>query len=326
MSTGCDGGGIQGGIEFEDGGQLGKVQQFADQIAGGSQLNRALARLRRQGNRYECSEASGVDQFHATEVDHDSTGLGRKLGKFTGQRGSFSAIRDSAFAADHSDVFGYSGFETQLQLPLLILTVWALLFPQCACRRSAHNLLCDGLDDLGPLRDCEKFVNKNFGRNPKRKQGYCEFGSIFSGVGISEKKFLPRHFKLLCRILKGGVLYFALVFGAGFMLGTIRTLWVVPRFGTRIAELMEMPIMLIVTIVAARWIALHLAVPFAPLARLGMGAIALVLLLVAEFGLVLWLRGLSIREYLASRDPVSQTVYYLMLGMFAIMPFLIARR
>jgi len=67
-------------------------------------------------------------------------------------------------------------------------------------------------------------------------------------------------------------------------------------------------------------------VPFAPLARLGMGAIALVLLLVAEFGLVLWLRGLSIREYLASRDPVSQTVYYLMLGMFAIMPFLIARR
>ena len=48
--------------------------------------------------------------------------------------------------------------------------------------------------------------------------------------------------------------------------------------------------------------------------------------LVAEFGLVLWLRGLSIREYLASRDPVSQTVYYLMLGMFAIMPFLIARR
>jgi hypothetical protein len=26
-------------------------------------------------------------------------------------------------------------------------------------------------------------------------------------------------------ILKAGVLYFALVFGAGFVLGTIRTLW-----------------------------------------------------------------------------------------------------
>jgi hypothetical protein len=52
------------------------------------------------------------------------------------------------------------------------------------------------------------------------------------------------------QVVKAGALYFALVFGAGFLLGTIRTLWVVPRVGTRTAELMEMPIMLIVTIVA----------------------------------------------------------------------------
>ena len=60
-------------------------------------------------------------------------------------------------------------------------------------------------------------------------------------------------------ILNAGVLYFALVFGAGFVLGTIRTLWVVPRVGTRMAELMETPIMLVVTIVAARWTVLRLA-------------------------------------------------------------------
>ena len=36
---------------------------------------------------------------------------------------------------------------------------------------------------------------------------------------------------------KAGVLYFAVVFGAGFALGTIRTLWIVPRVGTRLAEL-----------------------------------------------------------------------------------------
>jgi len=132
--------------------------------------------------------------------------------------------------------------------------------------------------------------------------------------------------QIVMPILKAGVLYFALVFGAGFVLGTIRTLWVVPRFGMRNAELMETPIMLVVTIVAARWIVHRLAVPSVPSSRLGMGFVALGLMLVAEFGFVLWLRGLSIREYLASRDPVSQTVYYLMLGMFAIMPFLIARR
>jgi hypothetical protein len=35
------------------------------------------------------------------------------------------------------------------------------------------------------------------------------------------------------QILKAGTLYFALVFGAGFVLGPIRMLWAVPRFGTR---------------------------------------------------------------------------------------------
>ena len=116
-------------MNFEDGGQFGKLQQFTDQIGGGSQRDRALVRLRRQGNRYECSEASGVDHFHATEVDHDSSGLGRKLGKFARQRGCFSTISDSAFARDHSNVLGYSGFDIQPQLRLLVLTAQALLFP-----------------------------------------------------------------------------------------------------------------------------------------------------------------------------------------------------
>jgi len=131
---------------------------------------------------------------------------------------------------------------------------------------------------------------------------------------------------MVAQILKAGILYFALVFGAGFVLGAIRTLWVVPRVGTWIAELMEMPIMLFVTIVVSRWVVLRLLVPFVPFTRLGMGGIALGLLLGAEFGFVLWVRGLSIRQYFASRDRVSGTVYYVMLGLFAIMPLLVARR
>jgi type IV secretory pathway TrbD component len=123
--------------------------------------------------------------------------------------------------------------------------------------------------------------------------------------------------------LKAGALYFALVFGAGFVLGTIRMLWVVPRIGARTAELAEMPIMLLVSIAAARWTVLHLAVPREAPVRLGMSCIALALMLIAEFGLVLWLRGLSIRQYVATRDPVSGTVYYLMLVVFAAMPLLV---
>ena len=123
--------------------------------------------------------------------------------------------------------------------------------------------------------------------------------------------------------VEAGVLYFVLVFGAGFVLGTVRTLWVVPRVGTRRAELMETPIMLVVTILVARWIVLRLAVPAVASARLGMGGVALILLLAAEFGFMLRLRGLTIREYLASRDPVSGTVYYVMLAVFAAMPLLV---
>jgi len=110
------------------------------------------------------------------------------------------------------------------------------------------------------------------------------------------------------RMIIAGVLYFALVFGAGFAFGPIHILWVVPRFGTRMAELMETPIMFVVIIVAARWIVRRLALPATTSSRVGMGCVALALMLVAEFTLVLWLRGLSIREYLASRDPVSGTV------------------
>jgi len=100
------------------------------------------------------------------------------------------------------------------------------------------------------------------------------------------------------QILKAGVLYFALVFGAGFVLGAIRILWIVPR----------------------------LAVSPKLSSRLGMGCVGLGLMLVAEFTLVLWLWGLSISEYFAARDPVSGTVYYVMLGVFCIMPLLVAPR
>lgn len=45
-----------------------------------------------------------------------------------------------------------------------------------------------------------------------------------------------------------------------------------PRVGTRKGELMEMPIMLVVTIVAARWIVLHFAILSEALVRLGESA------------------------------------------------------
>jgi len=53
---------------------------------------------------------------------------------------------------------------------------------------------------------------------------------------------------------------------------------------------------------------------------------ALTLFIAAELLVVLELRGLSISEYIRTRDPVSGSVYLLMLAVFALMPWLLWRR
>lgn len=127
-------------------------------------------------------------------------------------------------------------------------------------------------------------------------------------------------------MVKAGVCYFALVFGAGFVLGPIRVLWIVPQVGTRVAELLEMPIMLGVIFVAARWVVRRFAVPPTLSAWLRVGGLALGLVLLLEFTVVLWLQGLTIREALAHRDPVAGGAYAVSLGVFAMMPLLVARQ
>ena len=115
------------------------------------------------------------------------------------------------------------------------------------------------------------------------------------------------------RILKPALLYFAIVFGAGFILGPIRILLVIPRVGVQAAELMEMPIMFIVIVVASRWIVRRFPEPSSSF-------VALILMLGAELSLARVLQGTSVREYIAARDPLSGSVYYATLAVFAVLP------
>lgn len=119
--------------------------------------------------------------------------------------------------------------------------------------------------------------------------------------------------------------YFALAFGAGFVLGTVRVLWLVPRFGVRTAELAETPVMLVVIFFAARWIVKRFAVPSVAVVRLGVGLIALGCLLAVEFTVVPWLQGLTIREAIVNRDPVTGATYAASLLLFALMPLFVSR-
>jgi hypothetical protein len=91
------------------------------------------------------------------------------------------------------------------------------------------------------------------------------------------------------------------------------------------AELLEAPLMLLVIIIAANWIIRRFQLPARSIYRLGTGFIAFVLGLIFEFGLVLTLRGLTLREYFDSRDPIAAAIYYSSLILFALMPLLVKR-
>jgi hypothetical protein len=125
--------------------------------------------------------------------------------------------------------------------------------------------------------------------------------------------------------IKAGLCYFALTFGAGFVLGPLRMLVLVPRIGARAAELAELPVMIVVTWLAARWTIRRFHVPSSTRLRLVMGALAFALLLAAEFSLLLPLRGLTLEQYFATRDPVSGIAYYAALVLLALMPLVVER-
>ncbi len=128
------------------------------------------------------------------------------------------------------------------------------------------------------------------------------------------------------KIFKPAAAYFALVFGAGFLLGMIRVPFLVPRMGARVAELLEMPIQFVVILFAARFIVRRFAVPADRSVRLRVGFSALGLALAAELLLAAALAERSVAEYIAGRDPVSGSVYLAMLLVFALMPLGVARK
>ena len=121
------------------------------------------------------------------------------------------------------------------------------------------------------------------------------------------------------QVFLSSLAYFGLVFAAGFVLGTLRVLLIVPLIGERYAELMEMPVMLAVSWFAASFILNRFRISGMLNASL-IGLLALALLIVMELTVVLQLRGMSVQQYIASRDPVAFTAYVIGLLAFAAMP------
>ena len=121
-------------------------------------------------------------------------------------------------------------------------------------------------------------------------------------------------------MIRASFLYFALVMGAGVLLGSVRVLFVVPHLGERWAELAEMPIMAMVIFVAAGYILRRYPEVQTRGRALVVGFTALALSVSAELVLAVVLQSQSLAEYLASRDKISGSVYLAMLVVFALMP------
>ena len=127
------------------------------------------------------------------------------------------------------------------------------------------------------------------------------------------------------RILRAGIVYFLIVFGAGFALALVRLPFLVPRFGVRTAELVEMPVMLALIIWSSRHLA-HRNSTLSRGSRLLCGLVAFALLVCAELLVAYALGSRSLTEYIASRDPVSGSIYLASLLFFAVAPALWSSR
>jgi len=124
------------------------------------------------------------------------------------------------------------------------------------------------------------------------------------------------------RTFKAGAIYFLLVFALGWVLGPIRELWAMPQFGRITAMLFEAVIMLIAMVISAWWTMRPLKVPRTPAATISMALVALGLLIPAEIAGVLWVRELSLPDYLASFGTVPGVISLVMFLLFAAMPAL----
>jgi hypothetical protein len=130
----------------------------------------------------------------------------------------------------------------------------------------------------------------------------------------------------LVQVLKAGTIYFLVAVGAELVLEVIRLQVVALHVGERLAEMLEIPNVLLATIIGARWVVDRFTLPPLPGIRLSIGLVALILLLIAEGTIILPLHGLSITEYLGNQDSVVGIAPLGALGVLTAMPFLVGYR
>lgn len=122
------------------------------------------------------------------------------------------------------------------------------------------------------------------------------------------------------RMVKATASYWGIIFALGFVLGTLRVLWLAPLSGPVAATLTELPVILAASWWAAGWAVRRFAIAGSGEA-LAIGAGAFALLMAAECALAVGMMGQTPAQWLARlREPAA------LLGLagqvvFALMPW-----
>lgn len=124
--------------------------------------------------------------------------------------------------------------------------------------------------------------------------------------------------------IKAALAYWGAIFALGFLLGTVRTLWLAARIGETGAVLVELPVMLAASGLAAGAFTRRFGIGSASQAA-AMGATAFALLMASESVLALAL-GQSLAQWLGAMTRTPGALGLAGQAVFAIMPVLVVRR
>lgn len=126
------------------------------------------------------------------------------------------------------------------------------------------------------------------------------------------------------RILPAALGYLAMIFALGFVLGSARVLWIAPWLGPTGAVVLELPVILTASWLAARaWVVPRLASPAEALAT---GAVAFVLLMGLEASLASIAFGQPPGEWFGTLAHLPGSLGLAGQAMFGLMPALAFRR
>lgn len=130
---------------------------------------------------------------------------------------------------------------------------------------------------------------------------------------------------LLRQTLIHALIYLAAIFALGFVLGTVRTLWLAPAVGHLAAVALELPVMLGASWWLARQLAARRPLPSRG-AALAAGGLAFALLMALDLALGLTLFGQGAGEWLAALATPPGALGLAGQALFALLPALAWRR